>query len=84
MPAEEIPTSPHFHALAVTLLGFAGGESLPLPRSKGGAFPLRSAERSAELVAGSRRSLLTRDGYPTAFANVTQRQGISTSLSGIS
>jgi hypothetical protein len=30
-----------------------------------GVFPLRSAERSAELVAGSRRSLLALDGSPT-------------------
>ncbi|NIQ37315.1 MAG: hypothetical protein GTN81_01805 [Proteobacteria bacterium] len=29
----------HSHRLAVTLSRFAGGESLPLPRSKGGAFP---------------------------------------------
>jgi len=42
----------------VTLSGLAGGEYLPLPRSKGGAFPF----------------LLTLDGYPTAPANFAQRQ----------
>jgi hypothetical protein len=46
------------HALAVTLSGFAGGETLPFPRSKGGAFPF----------------LLTVDGCPTASANVAQGQ----------
>jgi len=45
-------------ALAVTLSSFAGGEVLPLPRSKGGVFP----------------SLLTLDGCPTASANVAQGQ----------
>jgi hypothetical protein len=56
----------------LTLSGRRGGEYVPLPRSKGGVFPLRSAERSAELVAGSRRSLLARDGTPNASANVPQ------------
>ncbi|NIQ40105.1 MAG: hypothetical protein GTN81_16205 [Proteobacteria bacterium] len=37
--AEGILSSLRSHALAVTLSRFAGGESLPLPRSKGGAFP---------------------------------------------
>ncbi len=31
-------------ALALTLAGLTGGEFLPLPRSEGGVFPLRSAE----------------------------------------
>ena len=39
-----------FQAFAVTLSGLASGEYLPLPRSKGGAFPY----------------LLTLDGGPTA------------------
>jgi hypothetical protein len=33
------PLSVRSDALAVTLPGFAGEECLPLPRSKGGAFP---------------------------------------------
>ena len=48
-------------ALAVTLPGFAGEECLPLPRSKGGAFPF----------------LLTLGGCPTASANVAQGQRCS-------
>jgi hypothetical protein len=48
-------------ALAVTLPGFAGEEYLPLPRSKGGAFPF----------------LLTLGGCPTASANVAQGQWCS-------
>ena len=48
------PLSLCSHALAVTLPGFAGEEFLPLPRSKGGAFPF----------------LLTLGGCPTASANV--------------
>ncbi len=43
-------------ALALTLSGLAGGEYLPLPRSKGGVFPL----------------LLILDGSPNASANVPQ------------
>jgi hypothetical protein len=31
--------SHRLHAFEVTLLGLAGGEFLPLPRSKGAAFP---------------------------------------------
>jgi len=45
----------------VTLSGFAGGEYLPLPASKGLAFP----------------SLLTFDGYPTSPANYAQGQQYS-------
>jgi hypothetical protein len=48
-------------ALAVTLPGFAGEECLPLPRSKGGAFPF----------------LLTLGRCPTASANVAQGQRCS-------
>ena len=44
--------SPRFRASGVTLSGLAGGESLPLPASKGPAFPF----------------LLVRDGYPTPSA----------------
>ncbi len=44
------------HALALTLSGLTGGESLPLPRSKGGAFPF----------------LLALEGSPNASANVPQ------------
>ena len=47
-----------FQGFAVTLSGFARGEYLPLPRSKGGAFP----------------SLLTLGGGPTAAANFAQKQ----------
>ncbi len=42
----------------VTLSGFAGGEYLPLPASKGPAFPF----------------LLTLDGYPTSSADYAQKQ----------
>jgi hypothetical protein len=45
----------------VTLPGFAGGEYLPLPASKGPAFPF----------------LLTLGGYPTFPANFAQEQGLS-------
>jgi len=45
----------------VTLSGFAGGEYLPLPASKGPAFPFP----------------LTLDGYPTFPANFAQGQGVS-------
>jgi hypothetical protein len=55
------PLSLCSHALAVTLPGFAGEECLPLPRSKGGAFPF----------------LLTLGGCPTASANVAQGQRCS-------
>ena len=37
------PSSLRFHASEVTLSGFAGGECLPLPASKGPAFPFPSA-----------------------------------------
>ena len=52
------PLSPRSDALALTLPGFAGEECLPLPRSKGGAFPF----------------LLTLGGCPTASANVAKGQ----------
>jgi hypothetical protein len=45
----------------VTLSGFAGGEYLPLPASKGPAFPFP----------------LTLDGYPTFPANFAQGQRAS-------
>ena len=57
---EEDPLSPRFRAFAVTLSGFTGGEYLPFPRSKGGAFPL----------------LLTIGGYPTAPSNFARGQGV--------
>ena len=44
----------------VTLSGFAGGEYLPLPASKGLAFPF----------------LLTLEGCPTSSANYAQEQRI--------
>jgi len=47
------PLSLRFSAFGVTLSGLAGGEYLPLPASKGLAFPF----------------LLTLDGYPTPPAN---------------
>ena len=53
LPEEEELLSPRFRAFAVTLSGFADGEYLPLPRSKGGAFPF----------------LLTFGGCPTAPSN---------------
>ena len=56
---EVIPLFLHFNAFEVTLLGFAGGEYLPLPASKGLVFPF----------------LLTLDGYPTSPANYVQEQG---------
>jgi hypothetical protein len=58
---KKTPLSLRSHALAVTLPGFAGEEYLPLPRSKGGAFPF----------------LLTLGGCPTASANVSQGQRCS-------
>ncbi len=48
-------------AFEVTFSGLAGGEYLPLPASKGLAFP----------------SLLTLDGYPTSPAIDAQGQGFS-------
>jgi len=47
------PLSFRSDAPEVTLSGFAGGETLPLPRSEGGAFPF----------------LLTLEGYPTSPAS---------------
>ncbi len=47
-----------FNTSKVTLSGFAGGEYLPLPASKGPAFPF----------------LLTLDGYPTSPADYAQKQ----------
>jgi hypothetical protein len=55
---KQTPLSLRSDALALTLPGFAGEECLPLPRSKGEAFPF----------------LLTLGGYPTASANVGQGQ----------
>jgi hypothetical protein len=55
------PLSLRFNASKVTLSGFAGGEYLPLPTSKGPAFPF----------------LLTLDGYPTSPANFAQGQRLS-------
>ncbi len=46
------------YALALTPSELAGGESLPLPGSKGRAFPF----------------LLALDGCPTASADVAQEQ----------
>jgi len=57
---EEDPLSPRFKAFAVTLSRFAGGEYLPFPRSKGGAFPF----------------LLNLGGYPTAPSNFARGQGV--------
>jgi len=42
------PLSPRFNTSEVTLSGLAGGEYLPLPASKGPAFPLRSAELTSK------------------------------------
>ena len=50
-----------FSTSEVTLSGFAGGEYLPLPTSKGLAFPF----------------LLTLDGYPTSPANFAHGQRCS-------
>jgi hypothetical protein len=55
------PLSLRFKASEVTLSGFAGGEYLPLPASKGLAFPF----------------LLTLDGYPTSPADYAHGQGCS-------
>jgi hypothetical protein len=52
------PLSLRFSAYGVTLSGLAGGEYLPLPASKGPAFPF----------------LLTLDGYPTPPADFAQGQ----------
>jgi hypothetical protein len=59
LTGEEGTLSPRFRAFAVTLAKFAGGEYLPFPRSKGGAFPF----------------LLTLSGYPTAPSNFARGQG---------
>jgi hypothetical protein len=40
-----------FSAFEVTLSGVAGGEYLPLPRSKGGAFPSCSPSVGAPLLS---------------------------------
>jgi len=58
------PLSFRFSAFEVTLSGFAGGEYLPLPASKGPAFP----------------SLLTLDGYPTSPAIYAQGQRCSLNI----
>ncbi len=55
------PLSLRFSAFEVTLSGLAGGEYLPLPASKGLAFPF----------------LLTLDGYPTSPANYAHGQRCS-------
>jgi hypothetical protein len=60
LSGEEDPLSPRFRAFAVTLPVFADGECLPLPRSKGGAFPF----------------LLTLGGYPTAPSNFARGQEV--------
>jgi len=52
----ENPLSLRFNTSGVTLSGLAGGEYLPLPVSKGPAFP----------------SPLTLDGYPTPPADFAQ------------
>jgi hypothetical protein len=56
----------HFQGSTVTLSGFAMGEYLPLPRSKGGAFP----------------SLLTLGGCPAAAAKFVQKHQVLLSLKG--
>jgi hypothetical protein len=58
---ERKPLSFRFPAFEVTLSGLAGGEYLPLPASKGLAFPF----------------LLTLDGYPTSPAMYAQGQRFS-------
>jgi len=63
------PLPLRFNASKVTLSGFAGGEYLPLPASKGPAFP--------SVRLSSRRSLLTLDGYPASPANFAQGQRLS-------
>jgi hypothetical protein len=60
LPGKEDPLSPRFRAFAVTLPGIAGGEYLPFPRSKGGAFPF----------------LLNLGGYPTAPSNFARGHGV--------
>jgi hypothetical protein len=60
------PLSLRFSASGVILSGFAGGEYLPLPASKGPAFPV----------------LLTLDGYPTPPADFAQGQWSSSNYMG--
>jgi len=60
LSGDEDRLSPRFRAFAVTLPVFADGEYLPLPRSKGGAFPF----------------LLTIGGYPTALSNFARGQAV--------
>ena len=55
---EWTPLSLRFSACEVTLSGLAGGEYLPLPASKGPAFPF----------------LLALDGYPTSPADFAHGQ----------
>ncbi len=55
---EVTPLFLRFNASKVTLSGFACGEYLPLPASKGPAFPFP----------------LTLDGYPTSSADYAQKQ----------
>jgi hypothetical protein len=57
----EKPLVPSLSAFEVTLSEFAGGKYLPLPASKGPAFPF----------------LLTLDGYPTSPADFAQGQRFS-------
>jgi len=59
--AEEKTLVPSLNASKVTLSGFARAEYLPLPASKGPAFPFP----------------LTLGGYPTFPANFAQGQGLS-------
>ena len=66
-------------ALEVTLSGFAGGETLPLPRSEGGAFPFRSAELTTKpappLYRGPRTLVsFTDNGVCQNSANSTQKE----------
>jgi hypothetical protein len=61
---ERTPLSPRFRASGVTLSGLAGGEYLPLPASKGPAFPF----------------LFALDGYPTPFSNFAHRQDLRSEL----
>ena len=56
----ENPLSLRFSTSGVTLSGLAGGEYLPLPVSKGPAFPFP----------------LTLDGYPTPPADFAQGQRV--------
>jgi hypothetical protein len=61
---ERKPLSLRLHAFEVTLSGFAGGEYLPLPASKGLVFPF----------------LLTLDGSPTSPADYAQGQRFSSGI----